>query len=128
MTNTTIYNAVALGTTAEVVGGSPTKTTLAVGTTAVVLNLQVVKGSGDNQSDAVELFHAISPFNLTADATLVPKLRPMAGLIRVLAGQADDAYDSTCIIVNNGGYLYTWFNSPALGGSPTITLVSVELP
>ena len=54
MTNTTIYNAVALGTTAEVVGGSPTKTTLAAGTTAVVLNLQIVKGNGNNQSDAVE--------------------------------------------------------------------------
>jgi len=128
MTNTTIYNAVALGTTAEVVGGSPTKTTLAVGTTAVVLNLQVVKGNGDNQSDAVELFYAISPFNLTADATLIPKLRPMAGLIRLFPGQSADAYDTTGVIVNNGGYLYTWFNSPALGGSPTITLVSVELP
>ncbi|MCX6939174.1 MAG: hypothetical protein NTX09_00290 [Verrucomicrobia bacterium] len=90
--------------------------------------LQIVKGNNNNQSDAVELFYAIVPFNLTADATLVPKLRPIAGLLRVLAGQAADAYDSTGIIVNNGGYLYTWFNSPALGGSPTITLVSVELP
>ena len=128
MTNTTIYNAVALGTTAEVVAGSPTKTTLATGTTAVVLNVQIVKGSGNNQSDAVELFYAITPFNLTADATLIPKLRPLAGILRVFPGQAADAFDSTGIIVNNGGYLYTWFNSPALGGSPTITLVSVELP
>lgn len=134
MTNTTVYNAVALGTTAEVRGGSPTKTTLQIGTTAVVLNVKIVSGDNQNQSDQVELFYAISPFSLTADATLIPLLHPQAGFLRIKPNQAGsgEAYDTTGVIVNNGGYLYTWFNSPALAqsgvGSPTITVTAVELP
>jgi hypothetical protein len=134
MTNTTIYNAVSLGTTSEIRGGSPTKTTLQTGTTGLVLNLKIVSGDNQNQSDAVELYYAVSPFNLTADATLIPKLRPQAGILRVFANQAGsgEAYDTTGVIFNNGGYLYTWFNSPAMAqsgsGTPTITLTSVEQP
>jgi len=134
MTNTTVYSAVSLGTTAEVRSGSPTKTTLQTGTTAVVLNVKIVSGDNQNQSDQVELFYAISPFNLTADATLIPLLRPQAGFLRINPNRAGsgEAYDTTGVIVNNGGYLYTWFNSPALAqsgvGSPTITVTAVELP
>jgi hypothetical protein len=134
MTNTTIYNAVSLGTTAEVRGGSPTKTTLQAGTTSLVINVQIVSGDNQNQSDQVEVYYAVSPFNLTADATLIPKLRPQAGLLRIKPNQSGsgESYDTTGIIFNNGGYLYTWFNSPAMAqsgaGTPTITLISVEQP
>jgi hypothetical protein len=119
MTNTTIYNAVALGTTAEVRGGSPTKTTLQAGTTSLVINVQIVSGDNQNQSDQVEVYYAVSPFNLTADATLIPKLRPQAGLLRIKPNQSGsgESYDTTGIIFNNGGYLYTWFNSPAMAQS-----------
>ena len=134
MTNTTIYNAVSLGTTGEVRGGSPTKTTLQTGTTGLMLNVKIVSGDNQNQSDEVELYYAVSPFNLTADATLIPKLHPQAGILRIKPNQlgSGEAYDTTGVIANNGGYLYTWFNSPPLAasgvGTPTITLVSVELP
>jgi hypothetical protein len=134
MTNTTILNAVSLGTTSEIRGGSPTKTTLQSGTTAVILNAQIVTGDNQNQSDQVEIYYTVSPFNLTADATLIPKLHPQAGVLRIkpFNGGSGEAYDTTGAIINNGGYLYTWFNSPALAqsgvGSPTITLTSVELP
>lgn len=134
MTNTTIYNAVSLGTTSEIRGGSPTKTTLQTGTTAVVLNVKIVSGDNQNQSDEVELYYAISPFSLTADATLIPKLHPQAGLLRIKPNQngSGEAYDTTGVIFNNGGYLYTWFNSPALAqsgtGSPTISVTAVETP
>lgn len=131
MTNTTIYNAVALGTTTELRNQSITKTTLQTGTTSLVLNVKFVAGDSQNQSDEVELYYCVSPFNLTADATLIPKLHPQAGVLRVKQSQlgAGEAYDTTGVIYNNGGYLYTWFNSPAFNsGTPTITLVSVELP
>jgi hypothetical protein len=134
MTNTTIYNAVSLGTTAEIRGGSPAKTTLVAGTTSLIVNAKVVSGDNQNQSDCVELFYAVSPYNLTADSTLIAKLRPQAGLLRMFPNQAGagETYNTTGVLVNNGGYLYTWFNSPALAqsgtGSPSITVTSVELP
>ena len=134
MTITTIYNAVALGTTTTLRGNTPTQTILQTGTTALMLNVKIVSGDNQNQSQEVELFYAVSPFNLTADATLIPKLHPQAGILRIKQNQlgAGEAYDTTGVIANNGGYLYTWFNSPALAqsgvGLPTITLTSVELP
>lgn len=130
MTLTTIYNAIPLGTTAEIRNGTPTKVTLATGTTGVILNLRVVNGTNDNQSDEVELCYAVVPFNLTADATLPDQLRPLAGSLTVKSSRQGLTPTSTAtgIIANNGGYLYVWFNSPALGIGATITLVSVELP
>lgn len=134
MTNTTVYNAVALGTTAEIRGGSPTKTTLQSGTTEVMLNLKIVSGDNADQCDKVELYYAISPFSLTADGTLVNKLLPQADILRLNPNRAGsgEAYACSPVLFNNGGYLYTWFNSPALAesgvGSPTITLVAVEQP
>ena len=134
MTNTTIYNAVSLGTTSEVIGGSPTKTTLQATTTLLTLNVKVISGDNQNQSDQVELYYAVSPFNLTADSTLIAKLKPQAGILRLNPNRAGsgEAFETTGVIFNNGGFLYTWFNSPAMAqsgtGSPSITLVSVEQP
>ena len=137
MTNTTIYNAVALGTTAELFNASPTKTVLQTGTTAVILNAKIVNGNNSNtsqgmrgQSNKVEIRYAISPLVLTADATLPDLLKPIAGRLEVNVDRssAGVTIDTTGLIANNGGNLYTWFNSPALSAGATITLTSVELP
>ena len=86
MTNTTIYNAVALGTTAELFNASPTKTVLQTGTTAIILNAKIVNGDNTNtsqgktgQSSKVEIRYAISPLALTANTTLPDLLKPIAG-------------------------------------------------
>lgn len=134
MTITTIWNAVALGTTTELIGNTPTKTTLATGTTAVILNTKLVPGDGNNQSDMVRIYYAVSPFSLTADATLPFNLKPQCGVLELKTQKksAGAIYETSGVIANNGGFLYTWFDSPALsvagGSTPSITLTSVELP
>jgi hypothetical protein len=130
MTLTTIYHAVSLGNTTDLINNSPTKVTLATGTTSVILNMRVINGTNSVQGDLVELCYAIVPFNLTADATLPDQLKPLAGSLTVQSSRQGltPAIIATGVIANNGGYLYTWFNSPALGAGATITVVSVELP
>jgi len=137
MTNTTILNGVALGTTAELYNASPTKTVLQAGTTAVILNAQITNGNNTNnstgipgQSDMVDIRYAICPFILTADALLPSKIKNTAGRLEIHVDRSSGGVviDNTGLIANNGGNLYTWFNSPALSAGAAITLTSVELP
>ena len=131
MTITTINNATALGTTTDLTTQQPTKTILQNGTTAVILNSQIVTSSAFvNKSNRVRLWYAISPFSLTADTTLPLFLTPTADYLDLIVGAgASTTIDTSGVIANNGGFLYTWYDSPALGsGSPTITVTSVELP
>lgn len=143
MTNTTILNAVALGTTAEQRTAQPTKTTLQAGTTQVILNARItLNGSSINPSDEIRVYYCIVPFSLTADTTLPAILAGQYDYLSIKMSQigSSDRCFSTGktvgqVLVNNGGYLYTWYDSPALlqfsstiGSAPTITLTSVELP
>jgi hypothetical protein len=135
MTITTITNAANLGTTTSLSGQSITKTTLQAGTTGVIVNVKLVQGpEAQNQSQMVRVFYAILPFNLTADATLPPTLNPTVGLLEIKCSRmgGGTVIDTTGLVGNNGGFLYTWFESPALspsgGAAGTITITSVELP
>jgi hypothetical protein len=137
MTITTIYNAVALGTTSEASNGSPTKTVLQAGTTAVILNAKLTNGDNTNkstgipgQSTMLDVRYAIAPFALTADTSLPSLLKNSAGKLELHVDRSSGGVtiDNTGLIANNGGNLYTWFNSPALSAGATITLTSVELP
>jgi hypothetical protein len=143
MVLTTILNAVSLGTTTELKNSSPTKTVLAVGTTGVCLTVKIIGKTNvsANQSTMIRVWAAISPTSYTADATLPSHLFPQADLIEVKVPQGNsmettvtfpESPRSAALLANNGGNLYTWFDSPALAydgsAAPTITLTSVELP
>lgn len=137
MTNTTIYNAVNMPATAGVLNASPTKTVLQTGTTAVVLNVQLKGGTEDyNRGEQFRLYYAVSPFSLTADATLPFQFPTAVGILEVkfpAGGQTTARIDTTGCILNNGGNLYTWYDCPPSTPSGTgtvgnITVTSVELP
>lgn len=137
MTNTTIYNAVNMPATTADLNKSPTKTVLQTGTTAVVLNVQLKGGTEDyNRSEMFRLYYAISPFSLTADATLPFQFPTAVGMLEVKfpsGGQTSARVDTTGCLLNNGGNLYTWYDCPPstpsnTGTVGTITVTSVELP
>lgn len=135
MTITTITTG-NLGTTTSLANQSITKTTLQTGTTGVILNVKVTLGAeSPNQSDEIEVRYVILPESLTADATLIPVVEQFAGSLRIKTSQrgAGITRAATGLIANNGGYLYTWYNSPALspsgaGSAGTVVIQSVELP
>lgn len=140
MTNTVIYNAVSLGTTAEQRTAQPTKTVLQTGTLRIILNVEIaLNGSVVEPSDEVRVYYAIHPTAFTADGTLPTSLnRQYDYLVVKLGSQAkvcvSTGLENGDVLINNGGNLYTWYDSPALqrlspgvGSAPTITLTSVEL-
>lgn len=151
-TITTITNAANLGGNTSITVGSPTKTTLAGATQWVVLNAQISAYTEQFSSNAgssvarptVKLWYAISPFTLTADKTLPSTLGQEARFLEIrllpngtgvvcrstgsLLNGSDDT--NSGVLANNGGLLYTWFESPPLSPinntPPTITITSVE--
>lgn len=133
MTITTIYNASNLGSTTSLANQGVTKTTLTAGTTSVQLTARIA--TNDNlqpQSAEIEVCYIILPVSLTADATLPPNVAAGVKTLRCRLGMGKvDRYTISDPIPNNGGYLYTWWNSPACapsGTAPTLTLYSTELP
>ena len=135
MTITNITSSTNLGTTAEIKTGAPTLTALQTGTTTVLLNAKVTTGSNVlNSSDEITVYYAISPYTYTADATLPFNLMNTFGMLRVKLRNAGNSIraEVTGPIANNGGNLYTWFDSPALAPvgdtAATLTITSVELP
>lgn len=135
MTITTIYNAVSLGSTSSKVNQSPTRTAGQTTTTSWILTARINSQTGLNYVPGaeVEIYYAVLPVSLTADATLPPAVGPNAGVLRCRLNQlgSTDKFTVSPQIPNNGGYLYTWWNSPALapsGTAPTLTVYSTELP
>jgi len=135
MTNTTITAAANLGGNTSLANQSITQTELQIGTTTVILNVSITTGpEAVNQSDEVEVWYVVYPSSLTADSTLPAAIMHAANYARFKPAQSGNTTRRYTIpaILNNGGYLYTWFNSPALSPSTnipgTITIQSVELP
>jgi hypothetical protein len=154
-TVTTITNAANLGGNTTITVGSPTKTVLQGATQWVILNVQISQWTEEAAANlgssvprpSIRVGYAISPFTLTADATLPQTLASCAKYldIRMLPNILNGHVVSTAdilsgfdinnpgVLANNGGAtggLYTWFESPPLSvinnTPPTITITSVE--
>ena len=154
-TITTITNAANLGGNATITVGSPTKTVLQAGTLYVDLSVQITVGpesmfesnlAGSVPRQVVRVWYSIIPFTLTADATLPNTLFQAADFIECkvptkgtavtrlthynTAGSTVPPGSIARCLFNNGGNLYTWFDSPPLAPltntPPTITITSVE--
>ena len=154
-TITTITNAANLGGNTSIQVGSPTKTTLAASTLYVDLTVKISLPTDFPASNlgssvarpSVKVWYCVLPISLTADTTLPNQLWGAAGFMEckvpispvltsyttlstsnVMPGWPNGSI--TQCLFNNGGYLYTWFESPplsiALNTPPTITITSVE--
>ena len=129
MTITDIYTSSAIGAT-DAVNVSPVKTTLSATTTAVVINAQLTLGkSQPGRSNSPRLYYAVSPFSVTA-ANARATFRPVAAFLDLVPAP-DSSSASTVMqtdpIFNNGGYLYTWIDTPALGVAAALSVKLVEI-
>ncbi len=155
-TITTITNAANLGGNTSIVCGSPTKTVLASTTLYVDLTVVITLPpdfSPSNLSSSVarpsiKLWYVILPIALTANGTLPQVLMQGANYMECKVPMAPSTQSVTQLssmgggipgsppgsitrcLYNNGGNLYTWFESPplsiALNTPPTISIYSVE--
>jgi hypothetical protein len=118
----------------------------------VILNVQISQYTEEFSSNAgasvprhsVRVGFAILPFTLTADSTLPNALSQAINWIEIklIPGILTAQCFTSCsylngvdkynpgVLANNGGNLYTWFESPPLSPvnntPPTITITSVE--
>lgn len=129
MTTTDVYSSTALGAT-DAVNVSPVKTTLSATTTAIVLNAKLTLGkSQPGRSNSPRLYFAVSPFSVAA-ADARATFRPVASYLDLVPAP-DSSSASTVMqtdpIFNNGGYLYTWIDTPALGAAAALDAKLVEI-
>jgi len=128
MTITSINTGLAIGGTESSAVG-PVKTTLGANTAAVALNLQYTNGASvGDYMEAPRVFYAVSPFSVTA-AQAVTQMLPVAESFDIVPARLPRGVTTqrSDLIVNTGGFLYTWFETPKMPDAATVTLNAAEI-
>lgn len=129
MTISDIYTSSALGAS-DAVNVSPVKTTLVSTTTALVINAKLTTGASQpGRSLSPRLYWAVSPFSVAASAARAT-FRPVAQYLDLIPAPDSSAASTvmqTDPIINNGGYLYTWIDTPAMGAAASLDVKLVEI-
>ena len=132
MTTTTILSAVSFGTSTNTGNFfNPVKTTLQSATTAVLIAVQLTRGSGNVQlNNRIIVRHAVSPTSYSTAAIGAQVLQLAGNYVELpfLTSTDLSLERSSDVLVTAAGYHYCWVEAPNLTEAATITVKLQEIP